>query len=196
MPVREALRNLETEGLVIVQPGKGALVSQLSLAEISEIFDLRSLLEVDTLRAGVPKMDKQSLTISKALLDELDLAYRNQDVRQWGLLNARFHFSLYEPSGRTIALSIITKLNHLVDRYVRLQLVLDQDTLKGSQEYKELYSLCRAGDADAAATLLKQHIDDTKGKLMNNLSAKKSSLPISPSENARPPIHVGLGQMH
>lgn len=173
MPVREALHNLETEGLVIVQAGKGALVSELSADEVDEIFRLRALLEVEALKLAIPKMTEATLAISEGLALELDLAYDDKDIGKWGELNARFHLSLYEPSGMAVTLGIIQRLNYQADRYVRLQLVLDQDMRTGSDQHKELCWLCRAGDIVTASALLRQHIEHTRDKLVRTLAAKK-----------------------
>src|SRR5687767_11201338 len=57
IPVREALRQLEAEGLVTVTPHRGAIVSTLSLAEIEEVFALRAAIESTLLRAALPRLD-------------------------------------------------------------------------------------------------------------------------------------------
>src|SRR3982751_2703327 len=61
IPVREALRQLEAEGLVTFSPHRGAVVSSLSLDEIDELFELRAAIESDLLRRAIPKMTKEQL---------------------------------------------------------------------------------------------------------------------------------------
>lgn len=173
MPVRDALRNLEAEGLVVVQTGRGAIVPELSVDEVDEIFRLRVLLEGEVLKVAIPKAGDSALKLSQALALELDSAYENNDIGAWGELNARFHLSLYAPSAMKATLAIIQRLNYQVDRYVRLQLVLDQDMRRASSEHKELCRLCRARDIEGASTLLRQHIDNTRNKLVTALLAKK-----------------------
>lgn len=174
MPVREALRNLEIEGLVVVQAGRGALVPELSIEEVNEIFHLRMLLEVETLTAAIPKATESDLTVSEGLADQLDTAYNNNDISAWGDLNARFHMSLYAPSAMKATLAIIQRLNYQIDRYVRLQLVLDRDMYKASSEHKDLCHLYRTGDVERAASLLSLHIDTTRNRLVTTLAAKKA----------------------
>lgn len=174
MPVRETLRNLETEGLVVLQAGRGALVPELSIDEVNEIFHLRLLLEVETLKAAIPNATESSLKNSEALAIQLDAAYDSNDIGAWGELNARFHMSLYAPSAMKATLAIIQRLNYQIDRYVRLQLVLDQDMRKASNEHKDLCQLCRSGDVERAASLLSLHIDITRNRLVTALSTKKT----------------------
>src|SRR5438270_4983537 len=61
IPVREALRQLEAEGLVTFNPHRGAVVSSLSLDEIHELFELRAEIECDLLSPAIPKMSKEPL---------------------------------------------------------------------------------------------------------------------------------------
>lgn len=174
MPVREALRNLEIEGLVVVKSGRGALVPELSIDEVDEIFRLRILLEVELLKAAIPKATDRELSQSEALAVELDTAYHNNDIGAWGELNARFHLSLYAPSAMKATLAIVQRLNYQIDRYVRLQLVLDQDMRKAAIEHKDLCRLCRGREIGRATALLRQHIDNTRNKLITTLAAKKT----------------------
>lgn len=174
MPVRDALRNLEIEGLVVLQAGRGAIVPELSIEEVDEIFRLRTLLEVDVLKIAIPKSTETSLAKSESLALELDGAYDSNDIAAWGELNARFHLSLYTPSHMKATLAIIHRLNYQIDRYVRLQLVIDQDMRQASSEHKDLCRFCRAGDINSATELLRQHIDNTRNKLVARLASKKT----------------------
>src|SRR6476661_4206337 len=70
IPVREALRQLEAEGLVTFSPHRGAVVSSLSLAEIDELFELRADIEGDLLRRAISKMTNEQLDRATAVLDE------------------------------------------------------------------------------------------------------------------------------
>lgn len=173
MPIREALRNLEAEGLIIMQVSRSALVTDCSIDEIDEVFRLRTVLEVELLRYAMPRMTSASLARSEALAEQLTQSYENNDIKQWGALNTEFHLSLYQPAGKDLWLGMIQKLNNQVDRYIRLQLVLDHDIRQASEEHQELCRLCRAGDIEAAVRLLTHHIDATRDKLLRNLREKQ-----------------------
>lgn len=175
MPIREALRNLEAEGLIIMQVSRSALVPDYSIDEIDEVFRLRTVLEVELLRYAMPRMTEDALAHSEALAEKLSKTYEENDIRQWGALNTEFHLSLYRPAGKDLWLGMIQKLNNQVDRYIRLQLVLDHDIRQASEEHQELCRLCRAGDVEAAAGLLTYHIDSTREKLLKNLRDKQGS---------------------
>src|SRR5947209_10797712 len=70
IPVREALRQLEAEGLVTFSPHRGAVVSSLSLEEISELFELRAEIECDLVCRAIPNMTKEQLDRATEVLDE------------------------------------------------------------------------------------------------------------------------------
>src|SRR5689334_16048668 len=73
MPVRDALRLLEAEGIVSIHPTRGAFVARMDATEISEIFAIRELLEGDALRLSLSKLGEQNLIEAEALLDRIDI---------------------------------------------------------------------------------------------------------------------------
>lgn len=174
MPVREALRQLDAEGLVVMQVNRGAIVSELSLDEINEIFDLRLMLELDLLKRAIPNMTPASFTKSLQILSDLDKAYSSRDIAQWGSLNGKFHLSLYEPSNRTITLSLITRISQQVDRYLRLQISMTAAMSDGSIEHKAMLDLCKQHKTADAMDLLSVHIQRTKTQLIDILSSRQN----------------------
>lgn len=173
MPVREALRQLDAEGLVQVH-SRGAQVAELSIAEVHEIFAMREFLEVGALRRAIPRMTRANLDDMRIALDELTAAYAEHSTRKWGLLNTQFHLSIYEPCAWPTFLDVIRRINYRTDRYLRLQLALEHTLIdEGYDEHKALLDLCAQGNVEDAATLLGQHIRKTKTHLTDLLTRKK-----------------------
>lgn len=158
IPVREALRQLEVEGLVTLTPHHGAVVSSLSIADIEELFDLRALIESDLLRYAVPRLTAADYSRADELLDRFQIALTAGDVAVWGDLNWRLHSTLYVAAGRPRALTIVENLHHHAERYMRMQLALTQGQTRANDEHRAIVAACRAGDADRAARLLTDHI--------------------------------------
>ena len=167
MPVREALRQLEAEGLVRLQTHKGAIVTTLSPKEVGELFDLRVLLEADLLQQAIPNMTEADLAESEAVLRRLETAYTQRDISDWGALNWHYHRSLYMAADRPQTMSLALTINNQTDRYVRLQLLLTGEFERAEREHRELLLLCRAGNAELAVPFLRRHILDTKGELLH-----------------------------
>lgn len=158
MPLREALRQLEACGLVVMKIHKGAVVTTLPTEQISELFELRALLECDFLARAIPRMTDEHLAISRSILSQLESSYHRRDVSSWGRLNWAFHRSLYLPADRVQTLSILQGINLQIDRYIRLHILLTQAIEKTEQEHRELLRFCTLRDAVRAVPQLRDHI--------------------------------------
>ena len=95
MPVREALKRLDAEGLVQLTNNRGAAVIKHSLDAVGEVFDLRRLSELDLLRRPIPKMITNYFALSNKLVKEMDALYEANNVASWGDVNAKYHCLLY-----------------------------------------------------------------------------------------------------
>lgn len=158
IPVREALRQLEAEGLVIFNPHRGAVVSVLSLKQIRELFELRAEIEGDLIRRAVPKMTDEDHARADEILDAYEAALRSGQVSGWGALNWQFHATLYAPADRELTMSIVSKLHTHSDRYLRMQLALTHGESRARNEHRSIAVAARKGDAAQASKLLRAHI--------------------------------------
>ncbi len=162
MPVREALRTLEREGLVELKPYRGAVVADLSAHELREIYEIRIALESLAVRIGVPKFGDDDLAALEAEMARMDDA---KDSTTWLAANARFHELLYASSERTLLLSTIDNLRHKSDRFLALFATTRDRTAAAQQEHRAIFDRVRAGDADTAAELLAAHLQHTVASL-------------------------------
>lgn len=158
VPVREALRQLEAEGLIQIIDHKGALVSKLSLDDVLELLDIRATLESELLRAAIPCQDDEDYAVAEATLKEFEQALVSNDIRHWGELNARFHLALYRAAKRPNTLALIEQLHNKTDRYTRMQILFTRTMELAHQEHSKLLQLCREGKADEAAEFIRFHI--------------------------------------
>ncbi len=159
IPVREALRQLEAEGLIRIVPNRGAIVPALSPDDIVEIFTVRALLEPEVLKLSIPHLTQADLAQAEAVLrkyeSELTL---EQHVETWGRLNWQFHSTLYSRADRPRFMSIIRNVNNTCERYTRLQLYLTHGMERANEEHHRILQLCRARNVGAACKLLRHHI--------------------------------------
>jgi DNA-binding GntR family transcriptional regulator len=159
IPIREALRQLEAEGLIKIIAHHGAIVSSLSSDEIGELFDIRALLECDVLRLSIPHLKEEDFKKAEAILDVFDKAlWTESEVGSWGRLNYQFHSTLYSRANRPRFMSIIQGLNNNGDRYTRLHLYLSRSFEQVRTEHRALLDFCRKRDLEAACDLLRCHI--------------------------------------
>lgn len=170
IPVREALLVLQAEGLVELLPHKGAYVVELSVRKITELFDLRCLLEVSLLRAAIPKQSEADWRAAEQILDEFDQALDSgDDIERWSDYNQAFHRCLYTPSRKSETLSLVDILNLRCARYVRMQLLYTHKIRKAQEEHAQLIRLCRDKDVDAAGDFLHKHIIESAESIVELL---------------------------
>lgn len=167
MPIREALRQLEAEGLVVFNPHRGVIVSAMSLEEAEELFDLRLLIEPDLVARGAAKASADDLGRAKTALAEMNDAYKTDETAHLGELNWAYHEALYAPAGRSRSLALVQSLNARIDRYVCLQLTLE-DTARerAADEHQTLLDLYSAGDADGVKAALENHISRARDAVL------------------------------
>lgn len=175
IPIREALRQLEAEGLVTFSPHRGAIVSILSLADIEEVFEIRATLEPDLLRRAMPRLTQYQLDQVDDILDHYADALRSADVSKWGELNWQFHSSLYAPAGRPITLAILQRLHQQSDRYLRMQLALTHGETRANEEHRAIAAAVRAGDAKRACQLMRDHVNGAGRSLLEFLRASRDN---------------------
>lgn len=175
IPLREAMRQLEAEGLLVFQPGKGAVVSGLSLTEIGEVIDLRAKIEPDLLSKAIPQFTAGDLERAKGILDEYESAFSKVEVSTWGEFNWRFHSTLYAPSGCGIAMGILQNLHHLNERYARVQISITHWEQRAAQEHRGILAACRKRDRREAASLLKNHILSAGQALLSVLEEQRNT---------------------
>ncbi|QFU23258.1 GntR family transcriptional regulator [Shewanella eurypsychrophilus] len=159
IPVREALLQLEAEGLVKFEAHKGATATELSVDQVTEIFELRALIEADLLTKAIPNLQDEHLLQAEKVLDELESAFKREDaVGTWSELNTKFHTCLYQAAERPHTLEVVHGLNTNCDRYIRLQLLLAGGIPRAEQDHRDLLTYCRNKETDKAIELLRAHI--------------------------------------
>jgi len=155
IPVREALVQLQAEGLVELRQNRGAIVSKLSVNEINEIYIIRHALETLALENAIPNMEEGDFVQIAHILDCIDV---ETDHSKWVELNWQFHHALYRPSRMPHLIKTVHDLHNNVVRFFSAH-PLGSDHLATSQrEHRDLLALSRAGDIPGALELLRQHL--------------------------------------
>ncbi|UWP89195.1 GntR family transcriptional regulator [Aliiroseovarius crassostreae] len=175
MPVREALKRLSAEGLVMWENHRGGSVIKHSLREIGEIFDLRMLIEVDLFRHSIPAMTEGDFLRCEKLLDEMAVSYQDDDVSRWGKLNFDYHCALYAAAKRPLSEEILARLSVHSDRYVRIHLSVMKQREPAKEEHRKLLELAKSGSVDQACALLERHIERTKSSLLELIAAQRAA---------------------
>lgn len=160
VPVREAMRRLEAEGLIDASAHRRAVVRGLSLERIAEAYELRALIEGHLAAAAVPNLDRARLDRLTALNRELR---DTTDHVRYLELNAQFHTTLYEAARRPLALEFVDSLRQRAERYVQMWSRgrgLDR-ARQVTREHAAIVRLARQGDADGVRAAVQEHIEHT-----------------------------------
>ena len=173
IPVREALARLEAEGLVIRVKYRGALVPKLSLSEIHEIYEMRSMIEPYLLRHAIKNITKEQL---KQLRQVVERARKTSRMTEWAGMNVDFHRSLFEAAGRPLALSVLDNLLVRADRYLKMQNFNSSTTKEESDaQHMRILDLVEKRDVEGAIEALNEHInwnaDDVRASISLNRDA-------------------------
>lgn len=176
IPVREALLQLEAEGLVTFEPHKGASATELSAVQVDELFELRAMIEGDLLAASLINITDEALAEAESILINLDSALGKENAANtWSELNSNFHNCLYSGANRPQTTDLVNTLNKNADRYIRMHLLWAGGISKAGPEHAELLAFCQARDIDNAVAKLKQHILNSRDEIKAFLSQREAS---------------------
>nr|WP_297461456.1 GntR family transcriptional regulator [uncultured Halomonas sp.] len=176
IPVREALMQLEGEGLVIQTAHKGYAVSSLSVDQIREVFDLRALLEVDLLRRAIPLLTPGHIAVAKDVMSTFEdrLAHQSEEAN-WGAFNWQFHAALYASAGREQTMRILQNLHRSADRYLRIQFrIVKKSNDHAREDHRRLVMLCERRDSAEATRLLGEHILQARDELLDFITTRRT----------------------
>ena len=177
IPVREALRILETERLVESIPNRGARVVGLSIDDMNDLYAVRSVLEAEAVR-NVGPLDEAARDELLDVLSLIQIAVANGDADEVLRLNREFHFGIYRRCGSAWLLYLIEMLWNHNERYQRLSLDFRHDA--ADEEHRAIVDALVAGDRDAAAEALKRHLATTAAGITDPGEASRDAPAAQP----------------
>lgn len=158
-PVREALRDLAADGLIVLDPHRGAIIHELDVSELVEVYEIRKALEPLAIRKTARRITDEQLDAAARLQVEMDA---QDDPGAWVDLNWQFHSLLERAAASPRLLSLAKNVQDVAAIYVAYSLKIEPDRLAtGNEEHRALLEALRRRDGDAAAALLVQHLDGT-----------------------------------
>ena len=158
VPVREALRRLAAEGLVTLVPRQGAIVSSLTIKQFLDAYRVREALEALAIRLAVPHVTADDLAALETLQDEMSAAAAAGDAEAFFAANAAFHALFVTRSQNDDLQTIHGTLVDRMRRYLSPSTQLRGGMERSLLEHRAILDAVLAGDADAAARLVGDHI--------------------------------------
>jgi DNA-binding GntR family transcriptional regulator len=187
VPLREALRKLEAEGLVRIIPHRGAFVSRISRDELEDLYAIRETLEEMVTRAAVPRLTSEDLVRLGELTLEMERETRAEqnDYAHLLRLNREFHLTIYKVSGRRFLCETITGLWEKSALYRSLYVYLPGRSAQALEEHREILRALQNRWVTGAVRAVRNNIRQTMVGLLSAFDRSRES-EVSPAETGLP----------
>lgn len=166
IPVREALRALEYEGLVSSEPNRGFTVTAIDADDVEEVYDLRILLESHAVRLALPLVTEEDLEELEAIYSQMTNAKNPDDALA---ARERLYIRLYSISGQVRLVGLIVRLRQEVARALRWPTLQQAPSI-----HDHFFDAVRTGDAERAVAQLSGHYRRVAGLIRRYLRQEKS----------------------
>lgn len=160
-PVREALRQLELEGLVNVIPNRGAFVNLITTKDVQDIYVIRPMLEGLCARWATEHITKEQLDDLEETLCLSEYHTQKENYEKLHELDSLFHEQLYAASGSKILNHVLSDFHDYVKRVRKATIASGERSVKSTEEHRAIFEAIRDKDADRAETLAQQHVKRT-----------------------------------
>ena len=173
IPVREALRLLERERLVVATPNKGARVAPISLECLRDLYQVRKVVEAEALSLAAPKLSASALSELRSVVIRMADLFATADKTGYLKLHRQFHFGIYEKSDSTWLMHMIETLWGHADRYIHLAVRYERSAEEVLLEHLRILDKIGCGDFEGACSALRDDLDHTIQRVQAAISVKQ-----------------------
>lgn len=175
IPIREAVRRLESEGLIVATPQRPAVAAGVDLEDLAGLYDLRRIIECDVIRRSAATMTDEQVGVVEEALESLEAVANEHDSPLFWELHRNFHWALLEPGASAWIQRVLDQIWLASQRYVRLFVAETVDD--AMRDHRALLDFCKGRDGEGAAELLGRHLDRTE------LAVRQAFVPTDESES-------------
>ena len=174
LPIREAIRQLESVGLVAHVPHRGASVAAISLDDLRQLYEARLLVEPAIIARAAPAFTGEDSAAATAALARQTEAERERAMAEIWAAHTDFHFALYRASKATWLLRLAEPLWNSSQRYRMTIAPLSSQRRRreAQREHKELLAACARGDSEGAARGLHNHLVKTANLITDQMKGE------------------------
>jgi DNA-binding GntR family transcriptional regulator len=174
-PVREALLQLKSEGLVSIQPQRGSFVFDMSASEVVQLGDLRETLELAALRLAAGHDRAGLVEALREIVTKMRKALDRNDAVEYRKLDAEFHRAFFDHSGNVYLLASYLGIAFRIQA-LRSRLSADPMLNRSSYtDHEKLLQLVETGKIDAALVLLSTHVGGTTEDYAATIDARRNA---------------------
>lgn len=172
-PVREAFAQLQAEGLVRIDPHRGAVVFHPTVDDLLEYYEIREALESLAVSHAIPHLTPE---IGNDLGQLIERMRRTRDSRRWVKLNDSFHLQLYATAGHPHLSALIKNLRDASTPYIHM-FVGSRNSDQSNDEHQEILDACLQGDEKAARRAIRNHLRHAATDLAKSLGSGVEAAP-------------------
>jgi DNA-binding GntR family transcriptional regulator len=180
MPVRTALERLDSEGLIMLMPHRGAVVAPTSVREMHDLYFVRHHLEGIATELAAETLAEAELEAIARILDTIEAQVRSGDLEAFLASNRAFHMAVYRAAHNVVLEHVIASLWDLSERYRRAYLQLPARARESTAEHRQIYELLRARRAREASDFMRRHNNKTMQVLLERF--QESEVPSATSD--------------
>ncbi|WP_428034189.1 GntR family transcriptional regulator [Amphritea sp.] len=158
--VRECIRHLESERLIVGIPNAGFMVAKISSDEIKEIYDIRTMLECSAVRSCALNADETVIKELHQLREKIADCLQNEEVMQALKLTTAFYKLIFTTGGKHVAWDLVERLNARISRLRALTLSSTGRKTKGPDNLLNIINAIEQKDTDLAEAICKKHLTE------------------------------------
>ena len=170
-PVREAFAQLQAEGLVRIDPHRGAVVFRPTTDDLVEFYEIREVLESLAVVRAIPYLRPEVVRELSALVERMR---RAEDARRWLRLNDEFHLKLYACAKMPRLAALIENLRDASTPYIHMFVAGRPPSERANEEHQAILDACVQGDAAAAELAVREHLSSAANDLVRDLSGAET----------------------
>lgn len=158
--VRECIRHLESERLIVGIPNAGFVVATISGDEVKEIYDIRIMLECSAVRSCALNADEAVVNELHQLREKIANCLQNEDIMQALKLTTEFYKLIFTTGGKHVAWDLVERLNARISRLRALTLSSAGRKTKGPDNLLNIINAIEQKDTDRAEEICKKHLTE------------------------------------
>lgn len=174
-PIREALRQLELEGLVQTVPNKGTVVVGISQKDIEDIYTIRMSIEGLACEWAAQKISAPELEKLKEIIELQEFYAQKNEILQVWQLDRRFHEMIYDASRSRPLKHTLTNFHNYIQKARELSFKSGGRTALSVKEHRDIYEAVAQHDGEKARVLTQQHIANARENFLHHISQERKS---------------------
>ena len=173
-PIREAIQMLRDDGLVEVIPRKGAVVAGITEKQMKDVLEVRIAMEELAIRLCAARISSDKLTELERAEKAFEESIKSGDVNESAICDEKFHSIISESTGNKSLVMLLSAFREQMYRFRVAYLMQKEVHEVLISEHNQMIDMIRKGDRDAAAKILRKHIDGQQEMVLEMVKNEKT----------------------